>query len=287
MAPPPWASEAKERMVEVAATEPQGPSEGSWHLGSLHEASKQWRRCAVGGTSVAVPTGLTGGRGEKIKVPVGPQTVAVVRPCPLPLPSLAPHPIWGGGDTVRAAGAPRALSVQCVLPFWCHRPLFSISLLVDCAAHRPRLSECLHLFPSASTWLALPWALCVTVDGAECSCGFNELLWVAPYLRRPLPSSHHQPLGRRGCVCLRLCLSLCPPCSHPPCIRPSAPGCALRAPFRSKLVEACIPAKGLDACLRARNGTGAWWQLEWGEKKKERQGALHAKPGESELPPGV
>lgn len=40
-APPTWASEAKERMVEVAATEPQGSLRGSWSLGSLHEASEQ------------------------------------------------------------------------------------------------------------------------------------------------------------------------------------------------------------------------------------------------------
>lgn len=32
--PSTWASEAKERMVEVAAPEPQGPLEGSWYLGS-------------------------------------------------------------------------------------------------------------------------------------------------------------------------------------------------------------------------------------------------------------
>lgn len=209
--------------------------------------------------------------------------------CGEAVPSSSPQPRSSshlGGARLRAAGTPRALRVRCMLPFWSHRPLFSVSLLVDCAVHRPRLSECLHLSPSASTLLVLPWAVCVIVDCAECSCGFNELLWVAPNLRLHLPSSSVSPWGL-GCVCPNLCFSLCPPCSHPPCIRPSAPGCALRAPFRSKLVEACIPAKGQDACLRARNGTGARWQLEWGETKKEKQGALHAKPGESELPPGV
>lgn len=173
----------------------------------------------MGGTSVAGPAGLTGGRGEEIKVPVGPQTVTVVRPCPLPLPSLAPHPISGGQAEGSRNPKGSACAVRVVLPFWSHRPLFSVSLLVDCAVHRPRLSEFLRLSPSASTLLVLPWALCVTVDCAECSCGFNELLWVAPYLRLPLPSSRRQPLGRR-CVCPNLCFSLCPPCSHPPCIAP-------------------------------------------------------------------
>lgn len=42
MAPPPtWASEAKERMAEVVATEPQGSLRGSWSLGSLNETNEQ------------------------------------------------------------------------------------------------------------------------------------------------------------------------------------------------------------------------------------------------------
>lgn len=36
-----WVSEAKERMAEVAATEPQGSLRGSWSLGSLYEPSEQ------------------------------------------------------------------------------------------------------------------------------------------------------------------------------------------------------------------------------------------------------
>ena len=60
--------------------------------------------------------GLAGGSGGKMKVSVGPQTVAVVGLCPLPLPSLAPHPIWGA--RARATGTSRALRVcECVC---CH-----------------------------------------------------------------------------------------------------------------------------------------------------------------------
>lgn len=66
--------------------------------------------------------GLPGGSGEKMKVSVGPQTVAVVGLCPLPLPSLAPHPIWGA--RARATGTSRAPRVcEFVLPFWSHGSL--------------------------------------------------------------------------------------------------------------------------------------------------------------------
>lgn len=39
--PPTWVSEAKKRMAEVAAAEPQGSLRGSWSLGSLYEPSEQ------------------------------------------------------------------------------------------------------------------------------------------------------------------------------------------------------------------------------------------------------
>ena len=68
----------------------------------------------VGGAHpVARLEGLPGGSGEKMKVSMGPQTVSVVGLCPLPLPSLAPHPTWEA--RARATGISKALRVcQCV-----------------------------------------------------------------------------------------------------------------------------------------------------------------------------
>lgn len=115
-------------------------------------------------------------------------------------------------------------------------PLFSVSLLVDRTMHGSCLSEFLHLFLSAFTLFVLPWALCVIRDCAKCSCYFNELLWVSPFLWLFLSSACRQSLGPL-CVSPDLCFSFRPPCSHPPSIQPSAPRCDLQAPFRSKLVE--------------------------------------------------
>lgn len=254
--PTTWASEAKERMAEVAATEPQGSLRGVMASRKLTRRSRPWRGCAVGGTSVAGPRGPTGGRGEQMKVPVGPQTVTVVGPCPLPLPSLAPHPISGGpGEGSRnLKGSECAVRVAISVS---SPPCSPVSLLVDCAALGPGLSEFLRLFPSASTVPVLPWALCVRVDGAECSGGgFNELLWVAPHLGFPAPPPGVSPWGVG--VFVPICAF---PFVHPaasPLHPPSAPGCARQAPCRSKLAEACVPARGLDACLPARKGIGAW-----------------------------
>lgn len=186
--------------------------------------------------------GLTGGYGEKIKVPVGPQTVAVVGLCPLPLPSLTPHPVSGGqGEGSKNFSGSEYAGVCC--HFGLIAPLVSVSLLVYCAVRAAWVSEFPHHFSSSSVLFVLPWALCVIVDWVECSCYFNELLWVSPYLLGSLPASHYQPLGPLF-VSQNLCFSLCPPCSHLPCIHPWAPDCALQAPFRSKLVES------LHSCQR-------------------------------------
>lgn len=89
-------------MAEVVATEPQGSLEGSRYLGSLNEASQQQRGCVwCGAHPVAGLEGLTGGQGEKIKVSVGPQTVAVVRLYPLPLPTLLLFHRTGPGGAQR------------------------------------------------------------------------------------------------------------------------------------------------------------------------------------------
>lgn len=103
--------------------------------------------------------GLTGGYEGKMKVPVGPQTVAVVGLCPLPLLSLAPHPISGARG--KAAGTSRALR-ECVVCLAILVSLLSWSLFVSlvCACVLP-----LRIFSSLSLCLyfsVLPWALCVT-----------------------------------------------------------------------------------------------------------------------------
>lgn len=178
--------------------------------------------------------GLTGGHGEKIKVPVGPQTAAVVGLCPLPLPSLAPHPISvGPGEGSRNLKGSECAGVCC--HFGLIAPLFSTfwsTALCMCLASQ-------NFFISFS--LSLP---CLYFPGlrvrwwtVRCNCGFNEQLWVSPYFQLALPSSYCWPLGPPR-VFLGFCpFRFCPPCSQPPRIHPLAPSCALQAPFRSKLVE--------------------------------------------------
>lgn len=63
-APPTWASEAKERMAEVAATEPQGSLRGSQSLGTVNEASRE-RECGGGPIPQRGSRGCLGAPGRR------------------------------------------------------------------------------------------------------------------------------------------------------------------------------------------------------------------------------
>lgn len=188
-----------------------------------------------------------------MKVSVGPHTVAVVGLCPLPLPSLAPHPMWGGqgkgNRNLKSSESLRMCVAILVSPFsWS----LLISLLVSCSGHVCCLSECLHPFPSDSAWFVLPWAWRGIRDYEKCSGAVDELLWVSP---SQLPSFS------LGGLCELLVLfpwsTLQTSPSHPP----SAPGCALRAPLTSKLVESLCSCQRPGCLFTGKKGlelSGSW-----------------------------
>ena len=185
-------------------------------------------------------------------MPVGPQTAAVVGLCPLPLPSLAPHPISGGqGEGSRNLKGSKCGGRVAILvsPLPCSLSLFCLTVHLC----RGLASQNFFICPSASTLFELPWALCVIMDCAECSCCFNELLWVSAYLLLSLG-----PL----CAFPNLSFSLCPPCSLLPHMHPQLQAVLCRLSSDQSLLKAGIPARGMDACSQARKGTRAWWQRE-------------------------
>ena len=120
-APPTWVAEAKERMAEVAATEPQGSLRGIRSLESSGEAPEQRAMC-VGGRIRGWAGGADGGRGEKIKGPVGPQTVTVVGLCPLPPPASLYSPGGPGGSWVGRGAVVRCCFHHSWLLFWAAVP---------------------------------------------------------------------------------------------------------------------------------------------------------------------
>lgn len=120
-----------------------------------------------------------------------------------------------------------------------------ISLLVSCSGHVCCLSECLHPFPSDTAWFVLPWAWRGIRDYEKCSGAVDELLWVSP---SQLPSFS------LGASVHSLSFSLGPPCRHLPLTHLRLQAVLCRLPSHQSLLKACVPARGLDACLLARRG---------------------------------
>lgn len=103
----------------------KGPSAGSWHLGSSHNASEPRRGCAVGGTSVAGPGGPRGEDEKRLwdhRLSLWWGRALFLSPASLLIP-----PRGAGGE-----GSSRAAqSLRCALPFRSHLPLVPCLPLVD------------------------------------------------------------------------------------------------------------------------------------------------------------
>lgn len=226
-APPTWVAEAKERMAEVAATEPQGSLRGIRSLESSGEAPEQ-RAVCVGGRIRGWAGGADGGRGEKIKGPVGPQTVTVVGLCPLPPPASLYSPGGPGGSWVGRGAVVRCCFHHSWLLFSAAAPPCVCVLPLRISSNRS-LCRCLVC---ATLGFACDGGLCAVqllLSGAALG------LSLPPSFPPTLPSSSlGDPVCFSGLVLCPFPRWLLPSPWRPPL----GPGYALQAAFTWKFVEA-------------------------------------------------
>lgn len=257
-APPTWVAEAKERMAEVAATEPQGSLRGIRSLESSGEAPEQ-RAVCVGGRIRGWAGGADGGRGEKIKGPVGPQTVTVVGLCPLPPPASLYSPGGPGGSWVG-----RGAVVRCCFH---HSWLLFSAAAPPCVCVLPlRISS---IAPSAAALFVRPWALRVMVGCVQCSCCFRELLWVCLCLLLSLPPFPHPPLGTQ-CVSPDWSFALFHAgCCHLPGVHPWVPAMLCRLPSHGSLWK---PESRPEAWMTVSRSGGTRCLVAAGEGRDAKRG---------------